>query len=709
MAEIVLTVDASQAKQALNAVNQAITQAKINGATITLDGTKVTNEVKKIDEAVKKVGKDIQKTTTEQAKNGTEGVKAVTNQFGKGVGQIRGFLRGAVSWWTLIIIAMEMATKAVKYFFNNLTQSVSKMTTRGQVAIKIAEQNKKKVQQETKAAQDLIGKLQELNKVQKLSLQQQRLADSIVVKLNKQYKELGITLDQTTGKYINLYEAQLKIEQRNRTVQANTLRNQISAQKDVINAALKTAFGSEINIDQNVAGSQFFTLAQKLGKTLGAQNADILARKWNTHDIEKQLEVIDELIAGLSSSSKFMQNASTVRDAMKALVDYKNQLRDLNSIDTQIIDANNRLTEAFRAQRDALRATKEQTDKLNKAYKDQQRANSLDGLSPEDRANALKNEVNQLEKRNQILAQTKKIRQSQYDKAMADSFSDPINFEWLEDRLRESQKSIQEIEGEYDNLVTKRSKYVSWFAQRDGKMLTPDEVELSRQYAEKMQKLTDDINKKQKELTAQQDKLNNLKSDYKDAEIQIQASTQRLLQIEQALADIDKEKVENINEIQQLTQQIANIEAQIEQAKQKQAEEQQQRIDNYKDYVNGLFRKQSDTLNAIIGKKKQSLLLQAKINAQKILGRDLTEEELETLKKYAEVDQLISKYKQGQKVDIGRQTVITNDIARKGGYASSVVVDRSVDVNQQILAVQKTQEKLMSDIKDLMKQYSVIQ
>ena len=699
MAEIVLTVDASQAKQALNAVNQAITQAKINGATITLDGTKVTNEVKKIDEAVKKVGKDIQKTTTEQAKNGTEGVKAVTNQFGKGVGQIRGFLRGAVSWWTLIIIAMEMATKAVKYFFNNLTQSVSKMTTRGQVAIKIAEQNKKKVQQETKAAQDLIGKLQELNKVQKLSLQQQRLADSIVVKLNKQYKELGITLDQTTGKYINLYEAQLKIEQRNRTVQANTLRNQISAQKDVINAALKTAFGSEINIDQNVAGSQFFTLAQKLGKTLGAQNADILARKWNTHDIEKQLEVIDELIAGLSSSSKFMQNASTVRDAMKALVDYKNQ----------IIDANNRLTEAFRAQRDALRATKEQTDKLNKAYKDQQRANSLDGLSPEDRANALKNEVNQLEKRNQILAQTKKIRQSQYDKAMADSFSDPINFEWLEDRLRESQKSIQEIEGEYDNLVTKRSKYVSWFAQRDGKMLTPDEVELSRQYAEKMQKLTDDINKKQKELTAQQDKLNNLKSDYKDAEIQIQASTQRLLQIEQALADIDKEKVENINEIQQLTQQIANIEAQIEQAKQKQAEEQQQRIDNYKDYVNGLFRKQSDTLNAIIGKKKQSLLLQAKINAQKILGRDLTEEELETLKKYAEVDQLISKYKQGQKVDIGRQTVITNDIARKGGYASSVVVDRSVDVNQQILAVQKTQEKLMSDIKDLMKQYSVIQ
>jgi hypothetical protein len=44
---------------------------------------------------------------------------------------------------------------------------------------------------------------------------------------------------------------------------------------------------------------------------------------------------------------------------MQALIDYRKQLQDLNSIDTQIIDAENRLTEAFKAQKDALKATRD--------------------------------------------------------------------------------------------------------------------------------------------------------------------------------------------------------------------------------------------------------------------------------------------------------------------------------------------------------------
>jgi hypothetical protein len=38
--------------------------------------------------------------------------------------------------------------------------------------------------------------------------------------------------------------------------------------------------------------------------------------------------------------------------------------------------------------------------------------------------------------------------------------------------------------------------------------------------------------------------------------------------------------------------------------------------------------------------------------------------------------------KANQKLNLQTNGVITNDLARKGGWASSVVVDRSVDINR---------------------------
>ena len=720
MAEIKLIVDASQAQAALKAVNNAITQAKLNGATIQLDGKNVTNGLNNIQDAAKKTGQVIEKTTTEQAKNATKGMKGVTDQFGKGLGQIRGFLSGAVSWWTALIIAVELATKTLKYFFDNLTQSTTKMTTRGQNAVKVAELSKKKVQQETKAAQDLVNKLIELNRIQNLSSDQQRLAESIVAKLNKQYKGLGITLDQTTGKYKDLYQAQRVIDQRNNKVQANALNNQIRGQRDIINAALKTAFGTEINIGKNVSGNDFFTIAQKIGGTLGAQNSELLARKWNTGDINKQLEAIDQLIGGLSSGDQFMQNASAVRDAMQQLVDYKKQLQELNSIDTLIFDTNTRLTDSFKEQRDALKSTREQIEKLNKSYEDQQRANSLAGLDPEDRANALRGEVEQLKKRNDELDKTKELRSSQYNKTMADSFDDPINFEWLEDHLKESQKSVKKIKSQYDQLVEQRSKYETWFAQREGKMLEPEEGPISLEYEKKIKDLTVEINKKQKELVSQEKILTALKEQYASAQTELQGSTSKIYQIEQSIADLDKERAENINEIQAKEKEIAQIEAQLAKeradAELKAWQAEQQRIKNYSDFVNDLMKKQIEGLNDILGKKKDNLLLELQINAEKVRGRKLTEEEVAALKSYVDVMTLQDQFKANEKLNIQSNGVISNDIARKGGWASSVVVDRAQDINKQILDVQKSQVDLMSKLNetmktsnDLLKQFSVIQ
>lgn len=701
MAEIRLTVDASQAQAALKAVNNAITQAKLNGATIQLDGKNVTNGLNNIQDAAKKTGQVIEKTTTEQAKNATKGMKGVTDQFGKGLGQIRGFLSGAVSWWTALIIAVELATKTLKYFFENLTQSTTKMTTRGQNAVKVAELSKKKVQQETKAAQDLITKLIELNKAQSLNADQQRLADSIVAKLNRQYKDLGITLDQTTGKYKGLYQAQREIDQRNNKVQANALNNQIRGQRDIINAALKTAFGTEINIGKNVSGNDFFTIAQKIGGTLGAQNSELLAQKWNTKDISKQLEVIDQLIGGISSSEQFMQNASAVRDAMQQLIDYKKQLQDLNSIDTQIVEAENRLTNALKEQRDVLKSTREETEKLNKSYEDQQRANSLAGLDPEDRANALRSEVEQLKKKNEELQKTKQIQEEQSRYINLDANVDRRELTNTNQKRKEAEKRIAEIRSQIDEAVRQQNKNKQKFRDKELQYYAQEKV------------LQTQLVKAQKQLN----ELNEKATQYQNAYAQ---SESKRLQHQQSIADLDKERAENINEIQAKEKEIAQIEAQLAKeradAELKAWQAEQQRIKNYSDFVNDLMKKQIEGLNDILGKKKDNLLLELQINAEKVRGRKLTEEEVAALKSYVDVMTLQDQFKANEKLNIQSNGVISNDIARKGGWASSVVVDRAQDINKQILDVQKSQVDLMSKLNetmktsnDLLKQFSVIQ
>lgn len=717
-------------------------------------GTKAANDAKK---ATQDANSELDKQSKKFARNSL--LSTSSKQIVRGVNDL---VQSFINPITIVLVAFEAITKAFTYFWNNLTESTNKMITRGQNAIKVAELTKKRIQQETKSSEELLNKLEELNKQQSLTSTQQKLAESIVIKLNKQYKDLGITLDQTTGKYKGLYEAQIKIDQRNKNAQVNALNKQIVAQRDIINASLKNAFGEQINIGQNVTGKEFFTIAEKMGKTLGAQSADILARKWNTGKIENQIQVIDQLLNGLSSGSQFMQNGVAVRDAMQALIDYKKQLQDLNSIDTQIIDAEKRLTEAFKAQKDALKATRDQVEKLNKSYDDQQRANSLDQLDPEDRANALRSEVEQLKKRNEQLQKSQEIQEEQTRFSNLEANSDKRAFDRINNERRDLEKQIQDLQQKRDQNLAKRANKLqsrgdaliagnSWISKEQFQSQFNNPWVLQRQVEEAIQAYKDldmpdeykpkqdleDLQqmlkyvKKYNDLYSQnsliqaklvkaQDQLNQLNKQATQAEIDLSNSQTTRLQNQQKIADIEKERAQNTNAIQAKEQQIAGIEKQL--AEQRAEAElrawqiEQQRIQDYSDFVNSLMRKQIESLNEIIGKKKDNLLLELKLNAEKIKGRELQEDELEALKSYVDVMTMQDQLKANQKLNLQTNGVITNDLARKGGWASSVVVDRSVDINRQILNVQRSQVDLMTKLNEtmdrsneLLKQFSVIQ
>ena len=208
-----------------------------------------------------------------------------------------------------------------------------------------------------------------------------------------------------------------------------------------------------------------------------------------------------------------------------------------------------------------------------------------------------------------------------------------------------------------------------------------------------------------KALTSAQKELDALKQKMIQDEVTYQKTQEKALGFQQKALDIEQERQKNLIQIQSKTLEIAQIKQKIAEAERKQ----QQAEKKYQDYVDGLYRKQQARLNEILGKKKQSLFLEAKLNAEKIKGKELTEEELEALRNYAEVDEMISQLKDIKLGSFKGQQVITNELASKGGWASSVVVERAQDINKEILAVQNRQFDLQQQIKTALDKYSVIQ
>ena len=58
-------------------------------------------------------------------------------------------------------------------------------------------------------------------------------------------------------------------------------------------------------------------------------------------------------------------------------------------------------------------------------------------------------------------------------------------------------------------------------------------------------------------------------------------------------------------------------------------------------------------------------------------------------------------------INIDRPNIISNELARKGGFASSVVVQRN-NVNKQILSAAQQQVNLQNAIKNEISKYGVI-
>lgn len=787
---VTISVNAQPALNEAYKLNSAINEIKVNAQNIPLDvrgASKGMNSIKVTAEGANTVLGTTSKQLNE-VKKGVAGVTAESKQAASFIGKMAG---GLFSWWTALILAVEMATKTFTYFFQNLTQNVDKLTTRSQTAIKSAQRIQQREQKQAKTARDLVKQLEELNKIQKLNDDQRRLGESVLNKLNREYQELGITLDKTTGKYQNLYEAQIKLDERQKRARVQSIRNQIDAQRDVINAALVKAFGRGIQLDQFVKGNDFFNIAERLGGTIGAQNADMLARMWNTKDIQKQIEVIERLVGGLSMSEQVVQNSPAALDAMYVLKDYQDQLKDIGSTTTRIAEQNKRLSDSFSKQREEIDKTREAIQKLQKARKEDARNEVVNNLTTEQRINVLKQQTEALKQRNAKLDEerAKKDKEQTQTGLKANFLSTDLQYNQKieEDRIsRQIQKKKEQLkrqkqltskaQSQYQKAESKKKTVDMWSLTGDKETNAQYEQALKALNAEqaKEKALSKDIADLQNKLTKAKEKSKQLEIDYNKAQTQN-------LNVLGEIAELDKQREQTLTQIQNKEQQIAALERQINEQKIKTAQKEQEAIDatiqSYKaqiaafdktdlqnkiddalasaqrakgsdlspaqinmitkyveeldkatkleeerrkkkqqsDNIQNLFQgyaqNQSLAYLKLIGAQKQAVLLEAKLNAEKAKGAALTEAEYESLKNFIDVQQMIEQAlsESNNKPQLMTTGVITNQLAAKGGFASSVVTDRAQDINAQILKTQNKQYDVQKSIKDAIEKYSVIQ
>ena len=775
-ARVDITVNAGKFRDALQKCQGDLVELKINAKSIQLGNetinTTSNNLAQQIENArkqTKNLNNELQRTNQltnqagqvganaakQQAQNVnvvTRGLKGLGKDAKEAISSIKSFAAGLITPWTFLIIGVEAASKTFQYFWNNLSESIEKATARGNSAIKSAQRQVKQTEDRTKAVNDLIGKLKELNQLESLSDEQRSYGQSIVNRLNKEYKVFGITLDETTEKYQGLYQALLLVDAENRKAQSRGLRQQIQGQRDVVNAVMKEVFGSGLELGKSINGKDLFTKAELWSGTFAAQNADLLAKKWGKgNDLKAIRDIFQSLMDGLSDRSNAPEIQKVI-DAIDTLIGFNDQLADLNSISRAAMDSAERLSNSFDNQRKAIKATREEIEKLNKQYQQNQQQEEFNALSPKEQVKALEDEVKALEQRNKAIEEMntnneQKVNYTQF-RAEQNRAMKEQNFaqqQALQEQIAARKEINKQIEigkknsitalkneiGEigvnsFDNrfyqnfeknpqaaIETANRAYhdavqglsVHQYSNKDKLAAT-----YMKQFADKYQKILEEANNKIEQNNqlnlVDQHQFDALAAALEQAEKDAKEFGDIAYQAEQEVVDAEKERINNLLKVQQITGKIKTLNEQIADAEKRAAEEARKASEAlWEKEANANKSIQSqvfDIQNQVLRKKGQEREALVRQNIQKIeqqLGRPLQEMDAKYVKaaeNMADIQMALNGLNNNN-MKLQSDQVYANELARMGGFSSSIVVDR-MDINKEILNTNRSSNQYLNNI-----------
>ena len=717
-------------------------------ARISLDSSELKKGLNQAEQSVKKTGKEMSAATKkldnfgDSADNAVRAIDSISGALGQastGISGLAGDLIALVKNPIAIAIAAITALAAVGIkLWDKLTLSAEEYAKKASFEF---EQAQKKFNDLTNAQKEdsvYLDRLKEISQEENISNSLKTEAISIIQSLTDRYGDLGISIDLTTGKIHGLDEGIAKANKKMSEFAKEAKRLELRKAESVANSKIGLIYkGRGLNSN--------FTPFDFGGQSYGA----FMAYKWAGFELSNK-EGIENLATNRRSSEIVKNMAKQILDLRKKMAEAINPdseefnpralqflkqreegLKNLIRLQLKLEVVDEMASETAKSSdlsekwREASLAIQELILK-QKEYNELAREGDKTGsLSPEEMAihvakvsKTQRNIEEQRQKQKQYSEDANTLIENQRieDASGGDKLKKvEQKIDVVADLKIESQNTLNELEQE---LAPVQEKINELLKKTKAGLITPEETQELLSLTEESANLN---------LKIETSKANIIKYEFEEVKLAQEKNAiekERKQHIDDILLSLENESDILSLRLNGLDDEAEELEL-INQLKSKGVElsnEDLRIIINKKKALNSLklrdyFQNENKSLD-IQGMKengelKEALRLEVLRNAEKIKGGKLTKEELKNVERLADRQfELQNRSGKGEensyKQTLNIRGELTNELARRGGFTSSVVSDPMWTINHQLLQVQKYQNNILSSIRDDIKNVGVI-
>ena len=716
-------------------------------AKISLDSSELKKGLNQAEQSVKKTGQEMANATkkldnfgdnADRAVRAIDSVSGALGQASTGISGLAGDLIALVKNPMAAAIAAITALVAVGVkLWDKLTLSAEEYAKKASFEFEQAQKKFNDLTNAQKEDSGYLDRLKEISQEENISNSLKTEAISIIQSLTDRYGDLGISIDLTTGKIHGLDEGMAKANKKMSEFAKEAKRIELRKAESVANSKIGL-------IDKGRGLYSNFTPFDFGGYSYGTN----LAHKWAGFELSNNEGI--EKLATNNISENVRNMAKQILDLRKKMGEVINPdseefnprtlqflkqreegLKNLIRLQFKLEVANEMASETAKSSelsekwRNASLAIQEVILK-QKEYNELAREGDKTGsLSPEEiaihAAKVSKTQRN-IEAQRQKQKQYSEETNALIENKNLDDVSGGDKLKKVEQKIDvvadlkiESQNTLKDLEQE---LAPVQEKINALLKKTKAGLITPEETQELLSLTEESANLN---------LKIETSKANIIKYEFEEVKLAQEKNAiekERKKHIDDILLSLENESDILSLRINGLDDEAEELEL-INQLKSKGVElsnEDLQIIINKKKALNSLklrdyFQNENKSLD-IQGMKengelREVLRLEVLRNAEKIKGGKLTKEELKNVERLA--DRQFELQNRSGKIELNgyKQTLnirgeLTNELARRGGFTSSVVSDPMWTINQQLLQVQKSQNNILSSIRDDIKNVGVI-
>ena len=712
-------------------------------AKISLDSSELKKGLNQAEQSVKKAGKEMSNATkkldnfgdnADRAVRAIDSVSGALGQASTGISGLAGDLIGLVKNPMAAAIAAITALVAVGVkLWDKLTLSAEEYAKKASFEFEQAQKKFNDLTNAQKEDSGYLDRLKEISQEENISNALKTEAISIIQSLTDRYGDLGISIDVTTGKIHGLDEGMAKANKKMSEFAKEAKRLELRKAESVANSKIGLIYKGR-GLYSNFTPFDFgrtdlahkwagFELSnngriEKLATNSISENVRNMAKQ--ILDLRKKMgEVINPDSEEFNPSS--LQFLKQREEGLKNLIRLQFKLEVANEMASETAKSSE-LSEMWR---NASLAIQEVILK-QKEYNELAREGDKTGtLSPEEiaihAAKVSKTQRN-IEAQRQKQKQYSEETNALIENKNLDDVSGGDKLKKVEQKIDvvadlkiESQNTLKNLEQE---LAPVQENINALLKKTKAGLITPEETQELLSLTEESANLN---------LKIETSKANIIKYEFEEVKLAQEKNAiekERKQHIDDILLSLENESDILSLRINGLDDEAEELEL-INQLKSKGVElsnEDLRIIINKKKALNSLklrdyFQNENKSLD-IQGMKengelREVLRLEVLRNAEKIKGGKLTKEELKNVERLA--DRQFELQNRSGKIELNgyKQTLnirgeLTNELARRGGFTSSVVSDPMWTINQQLLQVQKSQNNILSSIRDDIKNVGVI-